>query len=196
MNDEIKNVSELRARTSAGLMDAKKAYEEAGGDMDKAIEILRKAGATKAAKKADRVAKEGLVEAYIHAGGKIGAMIVLNCETDFVARNEKFQALAKNIAMHVAATDPEYLRVEDVPEDVIGKEKEIYKEQLRKEGKPEGVLDKICEGKLAKFYEENVLLKQPFIKDDSRTIGQLIEDSVAIIGEKIELSKFERFSLK
>jgi len=196
MGEDIKKVSELRTRTGAGLMDSKKAYEEAGGDMDKAIDILRKAGAAKAAKKADREASEGLVESYIHAGGSIGSMIVLNCETDFVARNEKFQKLAKEIAMHVAAADPEYLRVEDVPDGIIGKEKEIYKEQLRNEGKPEDVLDKICEGKLAKFYEEKVLLKQPFIKDDSKTIEELIEGSVAIIGEHIELSKFARFSLR
>lgn len=195
MNEDIKKVSELRARTGAGLMDAKKAFEEAGGDMDKAVEILRKAGAAKAAKKADREAREGLVEAYIHAGGKIGSMIVLNCETDFVARNEQFQKLAKDIAMQVAASQPEYLSVDEVPESVIEKEKEIYKEQLRKEGKPEDALDKICEGKINKFYEEKVLLKQPFIKDDAKTIEQLIEESIAVIGENIQLSKFVRFSV-
>lgn len=195
MNEEIKKVTELRARTGAGLMDAKKAYEEAGGDLGKAVDILRKAGAAKAAKKADREAKEGLVEAYIHAGGKIGSMIVLNCETDFVARNEKFQHLAKEIAMQVAATDPEYLKVEDVPSEVIEKEKDIYKDQLRKEGKPEDKLDAICEGKMAKFYEENVLLKQRFIKDDAKTIEELIEEAIAVIGENITLSAFIRMSV-
>lgn len=195
MSVDIKLVSELRARTGAGLMDARKALEEANGDMDKAIDELRKKGAAKAAKKADRDASEGLVESYIHANGKIGTLIVLNCETDFVARNEKFQSLAKDIAMHVAAAAPEYLTIQDVPEDVIGKEKEIYKEQLRQEGKPEDMLDKIAEGKLNKFYSESVLMEQPFVKDDAKTIKDLIEESIAVLGEKIELSKFVRFSL-
>ena len=195
MNDQIKKVSELRARTGAGLMDAKKAYEEAGGDMEKAIDILRKAGAAKAAKRAGREAREGAVQAYIHAGGKIGSMIVLNCETDFVAKNERFQQLAKDIAMQVAASDPEYLKVHDIPSEVIDREKDIYKEQLRKEGKPEDKLDQICEGKLSKFYEEKVLLKQVFIKDDAKTIEQLIEEAISVIGENIELSKFTRFTL-
>lgn len=195
MNEDIKKVTELRARTGAGLMAAKKAYEEAGKDLDKAIDILRKAGAAKAAKKADRETHEGTVEAYIHAGGKVGSMIVLNCETDFVARNEKFKELAKDIAMHVAASDPEWLNVEDVPQDAIGKEKEIQMEILRKEGKPEEMLEKIVEGKLGKFYEEKVLLKQPFIKDDSKTIEQLIQDSISVLGENISLAQYTRFTL-
>lgn len=195
MSADIKQVQELRARTGSGLMDAKKALEEANGDLDKAIEILRKAGAAKAAKKADREAREGLVASYIHANGKIGSMIILNCETDFVARNEKFQTLAKDIAMQVAASDPQYLTVEDVPESEIAKEKEIYKEQLKKEGKPAEMLDKIAEGKLSKFYEENVLLKQSFIKDDAKTIEQLIEEAISVLGEKIEINKFIRFNL-
>lgn len=195
MNEQIKQVTELRARTGVGLMAAKKALEEANGDMDKAIENLRKAGAAKAAKKADRETHEGMVEAYIHAGGKVGSLIVLNCETDFVARNEKFQQLAKDIAMHVAAAEPEWLTVEEVPEDAIGKEKEIYKEVLRKEGKPEEMLDKIVEGKMSKFYEEKVLLKQPFIKDDAKTIEELIQDNISVLGENITLARFTRFTL-
>jgi elongation factor Ts len=195
MNEEIKKVTELRARTGAGLMTAKKALTEAGGDIEKAIDVMRKSGAAKAAKKADRDTHEGLVEAYIHGEGKVGSMIVLNCETDFVARNEKFQQLAKDIAMHVAASEPEWLTEEDVPEDAIGKEKEIYKELLRKEGKPEEMLEKICEGKMSKFYEEKVLLKQRFIKNDEHTIEELIQDAIAILGENITLSNFTRFTL-
>ena len=193
---DIKQVTELRGRTGIGMMDAKKALEQANGDMDKAIEILRKSGAAKAAKKsAERVAKEGLVESYIHANGKVGTTIVLNCETDFVARNEKFRKLAKDIAMQVAAANPEYLRVEDVPADVIAKEKEIYKEQLAKQGKPKDMLDKIAEGMLAKFYAEKVLLKQPFIKDDEKNVEQLIQEAVSSMGEKIELARYSRFTV-
>ena len=195
MTVEISQVTELRARTGAGLMAAKKAMEESSGDMDKAIELLRKAGAAKAAKKADREAKEGLVYSYIHGTGRVGVLLVLNCETDFVARNEKFVNLAKDIAMHIAASDPEYLRIEDVPVEVIEKEKEIYIDILRKEGKAEEMLDKIAEGKLGKFYEERVLLNQYFIKDDSKTIGQLIEEAISVLGEKIEISAFTRYSL-
>ena len=195
MTVEIKQVTELRSRTGVGMMDAKKALEEANGDVEKAIEILRKKGSAKAAKKSDREAAEGLVQAYIHSNGRIGSMIVLNCETDFVARNEKFQQLAKDIAMHVAASSPEYLTKEDVPADIIGKEIEIYKEQLRKEGKPEEMLEKIAEGKLGRFYEEKVLLYQPFIKDDAKTIEQLIEGAIAVLGENIRLTKFALFTL-
>lgn len=194
---DIKLVSELRARTGAGIMDAKKALEQSNGNMEEAIDILRKAGAAKAAKKsAEREAKEGLVESYIHANGKVGTMVVLNCETDFVARNDKFKELARSLAMQVAAADPEYLRVEDIPADVIAKEKEIYKEQILAQGqKPADVLEKIAEGKLEKFYQEKVLLKQPFIKDDSKTVEQMISDAVAALGEKIELTKFARFTV-
>ncbi len=195
MSFDIKDVTELRTRTGVGLMAAKKALEAANGDMDKAIEELRKAGAAKAAKKADREAHEGLVESYIHANGKVGTLIVLNCETDFVARNEKFQALAKDIAMHVAAAAPEYLTREEVPADVVGKEIEIYKDLLRKEGKPEEMLEKIAEGKLNKFYAEKCLLEQEFIKDDSKTITQMLEEATSVLGEKVDLSRFSRFSL-
>ncbi len=192
---DIKDVSTLRARTGAGMMDAKKALEAANGDIEKAIDILRKSGAAKAAKKADRVSKEGLVESYIHMNGKVGTMIVLNCETDFVARNEKFRALAKDLAMHVAAANPEYLRIEDIPANVLEKEKEIYVEQARAQGKNEAMLGKIAEGMLNKFYSEKVLLKQNFIKDDEKTIEELIQNATAVMGEKIELTKFSRFTV-
>lgn len=195
MSVDIKQVSVLRARTGAGLMDAKKAMEQANGDMEKAIEILRKAGAAKAAKKADRVSKEGLVEAYMHANGKVATLVVLNCETDFVARNEKFKQLAKDIAMHVAAANPEYLRVEDIPASVIEKEMEIYKDQLLQQGKPADMLEKIAQNKLNQFYAERVLLKQPFIKDEEKTIEDLIQNAIAVMGEKIELSRFSRLTV-
>ncbi|MBI4122218.1 MAG: translation elongation factor Ts [Parcubacteria group bacterium] len=195
MSVDIKAVSELRSRTGAGLMDAKKTLEAADGDIEKAIDMLRKAGAAKAAKKAERETKEGVVEYYVHSNGKVGTMVVLTCETDFVARNEKFRQLARDIAMHVAAANPEYLRVEDVPASVTDKEKDIYKEQLRTQGKPEAMLDQIAQGKLGKFYEEKVLLKQPFIKDEEKTIEQLIEQAIAIIGEKIELTRFVRLAV-
>lgn len=192
---DIKTVSELRARTGAGLMDAKKALEAAGGDIEKAIDTLRKAGAAKAAKRAEREAKEGVVEAYLHSNGKIGSMIALTCETDFVARNEKFRQMAKDIAMHVAAANPEYLRVSDVPQALIDREKDIYREQLRAQGKPEEMMDKIMEKMLEKFYAERVLLKQPFIKDEEKTIEFMIEEAIAVIGEKIELTKFARLTI-
>lgn len=195
MSIDLKLVQELRAKTGVGLMDARKALEIAGGDLEKAIEELRKTGAAKAAKKSDREAKEGLVASYIHANGKIGTLVVLKCETDFVARNEKFKTLANDIAMHVAAASPEYLKVEDVPQAVLDKEIEIYKEQLRNEGKPEEMLEKIAQGKVNKFYDENVLLRQEFVKDDSKTINELIEEAVLALGEKIELTHFVRFSL-
>lgn len=195
MAADIKQVSELRARTGAGLMDAKKAMEQANGDMEKAVEILRKAGAAKAAKKADRVSKEGLVETYIHANGKVGTLVVLNFETDFVARNDMFKQLAKDIAMHVAAANPEYLKVEDIPENVVEKEMEIYKEQVRQQGKPADMLEKIAQNKLNQFYAERVLLKQPFIKDESKTIEELVQNATAVMGEKIELSRFTRFTV-
>ncbi len=195
MSVDIKHVSALRNRTGAGMMDAKKALEQADGDMEKAVDILRKSGAAKAAKKADRISKEGLVESYIHANGKVGTMVVLNCETDFVARTDKFRALAKDLAMHVAAASPEYLRIEDIPADILAKEKEIYMDQARGQGKPEAMLAKIAEGMLQKFYADRVLLKQPFVKDDSKTVEELVQNAVAVMGEKIELTKFTRFTL-
>jgi len=196
MSLDLQQVAKLRQQTGCGINDCKIALEEAGGDLDKAIEILRKKGEIKAAKKAtDRETKEGVVFAYIHQNKKIGAMIELDCETDFVARNEEFQALAKDLAMQVAATNPLYLKPEDIPESVLEKEKEIYKEQVLAESKPENVIEQIIEGKLEKYYEDVCLLKQPFIKNEDLTIEQLIKEKIAKIGEKIEITQFVRFQV-
>lgn len=188
-------ITQLRTKTGAGIVDCKEALTEANGDLVKAEELLRKKGLKTVAKKAGRSAKEGVVTSYIHAGGKVGVLVELNCETDFVARNEEFQALAKDIAMHIAASAPEYLKPEDVPAEVLEKEKEILREQLRAEKKPEVMLDKIIEGKLAKFYEERCLLKQVFIKDETKKVEDLVKEAIAKIGENIELRRFTRYAL-
>ncbi len=188
-------ITQLRTKTGAGIVDCKEALTEANGDLIKAEEILRKKGLKTVAKKAGRSAKEGIVASYIHAGGKVGVLVELNCETDFVARNEEFQALAKDIAMHVAASAPEYLRPEDVPAAVLEKEKEILRAQLKAEKKPEAMMDKIIEGKLAKFYEEHCLLKQVFIKDETKKIEDLIKEKIAKVGENMELRRFTRYAL-
>ncbi len=188
-------VKELRERTGAGFVDCKKALQEAGGDIELAIRKLREKGLAKAAKKAGRVTKEGIVGHYIHAGGKIGVIVEVNCETDFVARNSEFQSLVKDIAMHIAASNPSYVKVEDVPEDVIESERRIYIEQARQEGKPTHIAEKIAEGRLKKFFEENVLLEQPFIKDPSVTVKELIAQKIAKIGENIQVSRFARFKV-
>ncbi|MFH1890168.1 MAG: translation elongation factor Ts [Candidatus Kuenenbacteria bacterium] len=193
---DTQTIQKLRQQTGAGMMDAKKALEEADGDKSKALDILRKKGQKIAAKKqAERSAKDGLVESYIHTGGKVGSMIVLACETDFVAKNEEFKNLAHEIAMQVAAMQPEYISPQDVPADVVAKEKEIYKEQLSKEGKSVAMLDKIVAGKLEKFYEQNCLLNQKYIKDDKKTINDLIVEATAKLGEKIEVKKMIVFTL-
>lgn len=192
----IELIQKLREFTGAGMMDVKQALDEAGGDETKAIEILRKKGQKIAAKKqAERSANDGIVEAYIHAGGKVGSMIVLGCETDFVAKNEEFKLLAHEIAMQVAAMRPEYIFAEDIPVDVVEKEKQIYREQLKKEGKPEAMLNKISEGKLNKFYEQVCLVNQPYIKDDKKKIKDLIDEATAKLGEKIEVKKMVVFEL-
>jgi len=189
-------IQKLRAQTGAGMMDVKKALDEANNDEAKALEFLRKRGQKIAAKKqTEREAKEGLVEAYVHAGGKVGAMIVLGCETDFVARNEEFKALAHEIAMQVAAMKPEYISPEDVPQDVKDKEIEIYKEQLKQANKPEAVWDKILNGKLDKFYQEICLLDQLYIKDDKKKVKDLIDEATAKLGEKIEVKRMIVFTL-
>lgn len=188
-----KQVAELREMTGAGMMDAKKALEEAGGDVEKAVELLRKRGAAKAAKKADRETGEGRVHAYIHSNGKLGAMVQVNCETDFVARNEAFEALCNDIAMHVSAADPLYLKREDVPTEVVEKQKDIFREEMQNESKPEDVIDKIVEGKLNKWFSETVLLEQGFIKDDSKTIEEYLQEKVLSLGENLQISRFSRF---
>ncbi len=189
-NNQIK---ELRELTGAGIMDVKEALSESGDDRDKALDLLRKKGMAKMAKKSDRVAKEGIVESYIHAGGRIGALVELNCETDFVARTDDFKNLAKELALHIAASNPLYVSREDVPSEVVEKEQEIYKEQSA--GKPEDVMQKMIEGKLEKYFEESCLLEQPFVKDSTKKISDLIAESTAKMGENVQVRRFARFHL-
>ena len=186
-------IKELREQTGAGIMDVKEALEESGGDKEKAIEVLRKKGLAKQAKKADRVANEGIIESYIHAGGRIGVLLEINCETDFVARTDDFKTLAKEIALHIAAANPLYISTEDVPTEVIEKEKEIYKEQSA--GKPDDVIEKMLEGKISKYYEEVCLLNQPFVRDGEKTIGDLLGEATGKMGENIQIRRFSRFML-
>jgi elongation factor Ts len=195
MQIDAKMVKELRERTGAGMMDCKRALQEVAGDVDKAIDYLRTKGLAAAAKKAGRIAAEGAVGSYIHAGGKIGVLVEVNCETDFVARTEDFQALVRDIAMHIAAAEPRFARREEVTEDVLAQERAIYREQALESGKPEQVVDKIVDGKMEKFYSQNVLLDQAFIKDPDQTVGDLITAAVARMGENIQLRRFSRFKL-
>ncbi|MGE5232144.1 MAG: translation elongation factor Ts [Deltaproteobacteria bacterium] len=190
-----KQVSELRARTSAGMMDCKKALEEAGGDMDKAAEILRKKGIAKAEKRAGRVAAQGVVVSYIHHNGQVGVLLELNSETDFVARNEAFRELARDIALHVASADPIGVTPEDIPAEVLERERRIAEEQVVAEGKPENVRAKIVEGKLKKFVAERTLTEQPYVKDDSKTVGQLIKEVSGKLGEAVHVRRFARFKV-
>ncbi|WP_406678405.1 translation elongation factor Ts [Moorella sp. ACPs] len=189
------DVKELRNRTGAGMMDCKKALEESGGDMEQAIEYLRKKGLATAAKRAGKIASEGLVHAYIHGGGRIGVLIEVNCETDFVAKTDAFKELVHDLAMQVAASRPEYIAREDVPEEVLAKEKEILRAQALNEGKPEKVIDRIVAGRLEKFFQDNCLLEQPFIKDMDRTVQDLINEAVAKLGEKIVVRRFVRYEV-
>ncbi|NLY55542.1 MAG: translation elongation factor Ts [Firmicutes bacterium] len=186
-------VKELRERTGAGMMDCKTALVETGGDLEKAVEYLREKGLAKAAKKAGRIAAEGLVDSYIHLGGRIGVLVEVNCETDFVAKTDDFKALVKDIAMHIAAAKPEYVSREDVPESVIERERQIYRQQMLNEGKPEKIVDKIVDGKIDKFYEEVCLLEQPFVKDPDKTVGQLLTEKISQIGENIVVRRFVRY---
>jgi len=188
-------VKELRERTGAGMMDCKKALVECSGDIDKAIDELRTKGLAKAAKKAGRVASEGVVVSYIHGKGRIGVIVEVNCETDFVGNTEEFRQLAYDIAMQVAASNPEYVCREDVPAEVTEKEKEILAAQALAEGKPEKVIAKMVEGRIEKFYKEHCLLEQPFIKDPDKTVQQLIHESVAKIGENISVRRFTRYEV-
>src|SRR5207253_7194853 len=190
-------VKDLREKTGAGMMDCKKALVESSGDVDKAITWLREKGLATAGKKAGRSATEGAVGSYIHLGGKIGVLVEVSCETDFTARNEKFQALVKDIAMHIAWGNPEYLRREDVPPDVIEREKKIHRAQLLEQGKPEAMLDKIIPGKLDKFYKERCLLEQSFFRDPDgkRSVQDEINAAIAVIGENMQIRRFARFVL-
>ncbi|MBI3112175.1 MAG: translation elongation factor Ts [Ignavibacteriales bacterium] len=188
-------VKQLRDKTGAGMMDCKRALEETKGDMEAAIEYLRKKGAATAAKRADRETNQGVVEAYIHAGGRIGSMVELNCETDFVAKTPDFKALAHDIAMQIAAMTPLYIRKEDVPPDVMAKEIEIYKQQAVNEGKPPHIAEKIAQGRLEKYYQEVCLMEQSFIKDSGKTIRDLIDEATGKMGEKIGIRRFHRYHL-
>jgi elongation factor Ts len=188
-------VNELRQRTGAGMMECKKALVEAKGDIGEAEVILRKRGIAGAAKKAGRVTKQGLIGTYIHAGGQLGVMVEVNCESDFVARTDDFKELVHDIAMHIAAADPRFLRREEVPADLIEKEKEIARDRARNEGKPEKILDRIVEGRISKFYEEVCLLDQPFVKEATVTIEQLVKQKIAKLGENIGIARYVRFKV-
>ncbi len=188
-----KMVGELRAKTGAGLMDCKRALSEAEGNEEKAIDILRKKGIASAAKKAERSASDGLVESYIHMGGKVGVLVELNCETDFVAKTDDFKALVHDIAMHIAAANPVCVNREDVPADVLEKEKEVAGAQIQ--GKPANIVEKIVAGKLEKYYQENVLMEQPFVKNTDITIKELLKEQIAKMGENMVVNRFARFQI-
>jgi len=189
------DIVKLRKRTNAGMMDCKNALTETNGDLDKATEWLREKGIAKAAKKADRIAAEGLVYSYIHMGGKIGVLVEINCETDFVSRSDNFVALCKDIALHIAASKPLYIETAEVPLDVLNHEKEILRTQALNEGKPEAIVDKMIDGRVKKFYEEVCLLEQPFVKDPSKKISDIINESILTIGEKISIRRFTRYEM-
>lgn len=188
-------IKQLRDKTGAGMMDCKRALEETGGDMEKAIEYLRKKGAATAAKRADKTANQGVVEAYIHAGGRIGAMVELNCETDFVAKTPEFKQLAHDIAMQIAAMNPQYISRDQVDKSVVEKEIEIYKSQAIHEGKPAQIAEKIAEGRLEKYFQEVCLMEQSFIKDSGKTIKDLLDEQTGKVGEKIVIRRMKRFQL-
>jgi elongation factor Ts len=186
-------VKSLRDKTGAGIMECKAALTEAGGNLDEATTILRKRGLARAAKRAGRSTTEGVIGSYIHMGGKVGVMVELNCESDFVARTDDFQLLARELAMHVAAANPLYVRREDVPDDVLERERAIYRAQLEGSNKPPAVIEKIVEGKLTSYYEQTVLLDQPSIRDPKVSVGQLVSAAIAKVGENITISRFVRF---
>ena len=188
-------VKELRERTGAGMMDCKNALVEADGDIEKAIDALRTKGLAKAAKKSGRATAEGLIGSYVHAGGKIGVMVEVNCETDFVARTDEFAELVNDIAMHIAAADPKFVRREEVTASDLDREREIFRQQALDEGKPENIVDRIVEGKIGKYYSECCLLEQDFVKDPDVTVGELITQKIAKIGENMQVNRFSRFTL-
>jgi elongation factor Ts len=195
MEISIESVKDLRQRTGAGVVDCKTALQEAGGDVDAAIEYLRRKGLATAAKKAGRIATDGLVSSYIHAGGKIGVLVEVNCETDFVAKTEDFQAFVKNVAMQIAAANPQYIRREEIPAEVLEKERRIYRTQALDSGKPEKVIEKIVEGKMERYYSEVCLLEQTYIKDSDLTVKDVLDAVIAKVGENISLRRFTRFQL-
>jgi len=189
------SVKQLRDKTNAGMMECKEALQASGGDFDKALDYLRKKGLSAATKRSSKAAKEGTVASYIHMQGRIGVLVEVNCETDFVARTDDFQAMARDIAMHIAAANPTYLKPDDIPEGVMEKEKGIYREQAQAEGKPEKIWDRIIEGKLKKYYEEVCLLKQKFVKDMDITVETLVSNMISKTGENIVVRRFARFQL-
>lgn len=199
MGDKImfttEDIVKLRKRTNAGMMDCKNALVACDGDLDKATEWLREKGIAKAAKKADRIAAEGLVSSYIHMGGKVGVLLEVNCETDFVARSEQFVTLCKDISMHIAASNPQYLNKESVPAEALENEKEILRQQAINEGKPANIVEKMLEGRVKKFYQENCLMEQPFVKDQDKTITDVVNEAVLAIGEKISVRRFVRYEM-
>ncbi|MFZ7119787.1 MAG: translation elongation factor Ts [Eubacteriaceae bacterium] len=188
-------IKELRQKTGAGMLDCKKALEKTNDNLEKAIESLREKGLAAAAKKSGRIAAEGVVESYIHLGGKIGVLVEVNCETDFVAKNEDFRSFVRDIAMHIAASNPVYLSKEDVPEEVLEKEKSILKTQALNEGKPEKIIDKMVEGRIKKYYQEFCLLEQSFVKDPDKKIIDIINEKISVIGENIKLRRFVRYQM-
>ena len=188
-------VKELREKSGAGMMDCKKALIETNGDIEKAIDYLREKGLAAAQKKSSRIAAEGIVEAYIHMGGKIGVLVEVNCETDFVAKTDKFKALVKDIAMQIAASNPSYIRPEEVDVTELNKEKEILKAQALNEGKPEAVVEKMVEGRIKKYYQEICLLEQVFVKDPSKSVSQMINEAISEIGENIQVRRFTRYQM-
>lgn len=195
MSFTAKDVMALRQRTGAGMMDCKAALNETDGDMEKAIDYLREKGIAKAAKKAGRIAAEGLVESYIHMNGSIGVLVEVNCETDFVARGDEFKTLVHDIAMHIAAANPSYLNADEVPAEVLEHEKDILRAQAKEEGKPDNIIDRMVEGRIKSFYEDNCLMDQKFVKDTSMTISQLVINATAKIGEKISIRRFVRYEM-
>jgi elongation factor Ts len=195
VNIPAQQVKQLRERTGAGFNDCRAALIETGGDIEQAVNVLRKRGQAAAQKKAQRQASEGLVGSYIHAGGRIGVLVEVNCESDFVARTEEFQRLCHDVAMHVAALDPRFLRREEVTQEILDREREIYREQARASGKPDPVIEKIVTGKMEKFYEENCLYEQHFIKDEAMTVKELIDQAIAKLGENVAVRRFSRFKV-
>ncbi|MDX9857331.1 MAG: translation elongation factor Ts [candidate division Zixibacteria bacterium] len=195
MEITAKMVKELRDKTGAGMMDCKKVLAETDGDFDKAVTMLREKGIAKAASKAGRATSEGVIASYIHQGDKLGVMVEINCETDFVARTENFQKFARDVAMHVAASAPLCVRREEIDQDQLQKEREIYRHQAQNEGKPANIIDKIVDGKVEKYFAEVVLLEQPFIKDPDKTVGDLVKETIGSLGENIIVKRFVRFAL-
>ena len=195
MNIEAKVVKELRDKTGAGMMDCKNALKESNGDIQSAIDFLRKAGVAKAEKKGSRDTKEGIVYSYIHAGGRLGVLIEVNCETDFVAKTDGFVDLTHNLAMQIAATNPIALDRESIPESVISREKEIYADQAKSSGKPQDIIEKMVNGRISKFFQENCLMEQAYIKDSEKKVSELLTESIATLGENITISRYVRFAV-